>query len=124
MRSRTDKAFKSQNVEKLNKTFEWLGCSQSFFKGWILHQLHGIMTEENYGKTWCLDHCYPLSKPNLSEKNEMNKSTNWINLRPMYCSGKLSKSDKIDHRLYLMQEITAYQFIKLNEKKPNEDIHQ
>ena len=48
LRSRTNKAFKSQNVEKLNKTFDLLGCSQSFFKRCILHQLYGNMTEENY----------------------------------------------------------------------------
>ena len=73
------------------------------------------MTEENYGKIWCLDHCYPLSKANLFDRNEMNKSTNWINLRPMYCSEIMSKGDQIDHRLYLLQEMKAYEFIKLND---------
>ena len=77
------------------------------------------MTEDNYGEIWCLDHCYPLSKTNLLDKNEMNKSTKWINLRPMYCSENISKADKIDKRLYLMQEIKAYQFIKLNEERFN-----
>ena len=72
------------------------------------------MTEENYGEIWCLDHCYPLPKTNLLDKNEMNKSTKWINLRPMYCGENISKADKIDNRLYLMQEIKAYQFLKLN----------
>ena len=52
LRSRTNKAFRSQNVEKLNKTFDLLGCSQSFFKRWILYQLYGDMTEENYGQIW------------------------------------------------------------------------
>ena len=46
------------------------------------------MTEENYGSVWTLDHCYPLSKTNLSDKNEMIKSTHWINIRPMYCTEK------------------------------------
>ena len=73
LRLRANEDFKSQNVEKLNKTFDLLGCSQSFFKRWILHQLYGNLTEENYGKIWCLDHSYPLSKTNLSDKNEMNK---------------------------------------------------
>ena len=73
LRSRTNKAFRSQNVKKLNKTFDLLGCSQSFFKRWILYQLYGDMTEENYGEIWCLDHCYPLSKANLSDKNEINQ---------------------------------------------------
>ena len=49
LRSRTSKAFKAQNVRKTNKTFDLLGCSHSFFKNWIIHQLYGIMTIENYG---------------------------------------------------------------------------
>ena len=121
---RTNLAFKSKKIKKTNKTIDLIGCSQTFLRKWILHQLYGIMTEENYGKIWCLDHCYPLSKTNLSDENEMNKSTNWIILRPMYCSENISKGDKIDHRLYLMQEIKAYQFIKLYEKRPNEDIRE
>ena len=42
------------------------------------------MTEEIYGKILCLDHCLPLSKTNFSNENDMYKSTNWINFRPMY----------------------------------------
>ena len=72
------------------------------------------MTLENYGKVWCLDHCYPLSKTNLSNENDMYKSTNWINLRPMYKKDNFIKGDKIDNRLYLMQEVKAKYFIKLN----------
>ena len=44
----------------------------------------------------------------------MNKSTNWINLRPMYCSKNISKGDKNDHRLHLMQEVKAKYFLNLN----------
>ena len=32
----------------------------------------------------------------------------------MYIKDNISKGSKIDHRLYLMQEVEAYQFIKLN----------
>ena len=39
------------------------------------------MTLENYGTIWFSDHCYPLSK---IKENELNKYTNWINIRPMY----------------------------------------
>ena len=116
IRRRTNSAFKSQSIKKTIKTIDLIGCSQTFSSKWI-HQLYGNMTEENYGKIWCLDHCYPLSKTNLSDKNEMNKSTNWNSLRPMYCSENISEGDKIDHRLYLMQEIKAYQFIKLNDQE-------
>ena len=41
------------------------------------------MTEKNYASVWTIDHCYPLSKTNLSNEIEMSKSTYWIKLRPM-----------------------------------------
>ena len=49
IRSRTRQAFKSQNIRKTNRIFDLLGCSPEFFKNWILYQLHGDMTLENYG---------------------------------------------------------------------------
>ena len=57
LRSRTYQAFKFQNVRKLNKTFGLLGCSYSFFQNWIVLQLYGNMTLENYGSVWKIDLC-------------------------------------------------------------------
>ena len=88
-----------------------IGCSNSYLRKWIIYQLYGLMTLENYGTIWCLDHCYPLSK---IKENELNKYTNWINIRPMYIKDNISKGSKIDYRLYLMQEIKAKYFMKLN----------
>ena len=120
LRSRTSSAFKSQNVRKTNKTFDFLGCAQSFFKRWIIHQLYGDMSLENYGKIGCLDHCYALSNTNLSNKNDMYKSTNWINIRPMYIKDNIFKGDEIDYHLYLLQETKRHYFKRLNGKKgPN-----
>ena len=61
------------------------------------------MTLKNFGKVWCLDQCYPLSKINLSNENDMSKSTNWIKLIPMYVKDIVIKGDKTDHYLYLCQ---------------------
>ena len=58
---------------------------RSFFKKRILQQLYVEMTEEYYGSKWEIDHCYHVSKTNLSTKEELSKTTQWINLRPMYC---------------------------------------
>ena len=77
-------AFKSQNVRKTKKTFDLLGCSHSFFKNWIIHQLYGNMTVENYGSVWQIDHCLPITAFNLLDENDMKKCFNWINFRPMY----------------------------------------
>ena len=84
IRVRTRQAFKSQNVEKLNKTFDLIGCSQTFLRKWILYQLHGNMTEEIYGSVWTIDHCYHLSKANLSNETDLSKSSHWVNLRHMF----------------------------------------
>ena len=115
IRKRTYQAFKSQNVTKLNKTFVLIGFSQSFFKRWIIDQLYGEMTLDNYGKIWCLDHCYPLYQTNLSNETDMIKATIWIILKPMYFSENIAKADKTDHRLYLLQQIKAKNFLNLNE---------
>ena len=96
-----------------NKTFDVLGCSQSFCKRWIIHQFYGDMSLEIYGKIWCLDHCYPLSKTNLSNKNDMYKSTNWINIRLRYIKDNIIKGDEIDYHLYLLQEIKGSYFKRL-----------
>ena len=114
MRSRLYKSFKSQSVRKINKTFDLLGCSHSFFKNWIIHQLYGIMTIENYGSVWQIDHCLPIASFNLLDENDMKKCFNWINLRPMYSSENNSKNDKIHNRIYLLQEVKAKYFLKLN----------
>ena len=65
------------------------------------------MTLEKHGSVWEIDHCYPLSKTNLSNGTDMFKSTYWTSLRPMYCREKNSKVSKIDHHLNLLQEIKA-----------------
>ena len=114
LRSRTSKAFKAHNIRKTNKTFNLLGCSHSFFKKWIIHQLYGDVKLENYGSVWQIDHCLAISSFNLLDENDMKKCFNWINLRPMYCSENISKSNKIDHRLYLLQQIKAKYFLKVN----------
>ena len=123
IRVRTNKAFKSQNVRKTNKTFDLLGCSHSFFKSWIIHQLYGNMTVENYGTVWQIDHCLAVASFNLLDEIDMKKCFNWVNLRPMYVKDNIIKGDKINIRWYLLQEIKAYQFIKLNEERFNENIH-
>ena len=116
IRRRTNKAFKSQNIKKTNKTINLIGCSQPFFKRWILHQLYGDMTEENYGKIWCLDQCLPIASFNLLDEKDMKKCSNWVNLRPLYVKDNIIKSDKIDMRLYLLQKVKARYFLRLNEE--------
>ena len=111
-------------VRKTNESFDLLESSHLFFKSWIIHQLYGDMSLDNYGSVWQIDHCLAIAAFNLLNKKELKKCFNWINLRPMYCSENMSKGEKIDMRLYLLQEEKGKNFLRLNEKGPNEDIHQ
>ena len=103
IRTRTNKAFKSQNVRKTNKTNDLLGCSTEFFRRWIIRQLFGDMTIEKYGSTWQIDHCLSIASFNLSDENDMNNCFNWVNLRPMYSTENNLKGSENDYRLYLLQ---------------------
>ena len=113
LRSRTYYAFKTQNVIKNNKTLDLLGCSQQFFKNWIEFQLYGDMTLDNYGQVWHIDHCLPVSSFDLFNEDEMKRCFNWKNLRPMYSKDNIEKRDKINIRLYLLQEIKSNYFLKM-----------
>ena len=123
LRSRISSAIKSKNVRKTNKTFALLGCSPSFFQRWIFHQLYGEINLENYGSVWQIDHCLPIASFNLLDENDMMKCFNWVNLRPMYSTENNSKKAKIDHYLYLRQEVKAKSFLNINEEGLNENIH-
>ena len=124
LRSRPITAFKCQNVRKTNKTIDLLGCFHSFFRSWIIHQLYGTMTIENYGPVWQIDHFLPIGSFNLLNENDMKKCSNWVILRPLFSTEKNSKTAKIDHDLYLRQEVKANYFMKLNvEEGFNENVH-
>ena len=107
IRVRTRQAFKSQNVEKLNKTFDLIGCSQTFLRKSILYQLYDNMTIENYGSVWTIDHCLAIASFNMLDENDVKKCFNWINLRPIYVKNNINKGEKIDYHLYLLQEVKA-----------------
>ena len=82
------------------------------------------MIVNNYGSIWEIDHCLPIKCFNLSNEIELRKCFNWVNLRPMYAKENNSNKAKICHRLYLLQEIKAHCFQKLNAKERlNQDFH-
>ena len=65
MTNRFYKAYKAQIVGETNKTFDLLKCSHSFFNRWIIHQVFGDMSIDNYGIVWCIDHCLTIASFNL-----------------------------------------------------------
>ena len=89
-------------------------------RDWIQFQLYGEMTMKNYGKVWQIDHTLAINSFNLFNQDELRKFFNWRNLRPLYSKENMSKGDEVDERLYLLQEIKACCFLKLNDKTDSE----
>ena len=85
-----------------------------FFKAVDRKFLYGEMALENYAKLWFLDRCLAVASFHLLAEMEMKNCFNWINLRPMYVRDNIFTGAKIDMRLYLLQEIQASYFMKIN----------
>ena len=44
IRTRFNKASKSQNIQKTNKSSDIIGCSHSFFNRWFINRIYGKST--------------------------------------------------------------------------------
>ena len=71
-------------LKKSNKFVELLGYSQNFLWKWIIYQLHGDMTIQDYGSIWCNNRCYPLANCNFSLKKDLFRYNELVVLRPMF----------------------------------------
>lgn len=73
------------------------GTTSNAFRAHIERQFTNKMTWANHGKTWHLDHIYPLSKFDLTDRNQLLIACNWQNFQPLLVRDNLNKSDKIKH---------------------------
>lgn len=71
-----------------------LGCSIEDFKKYIESKFQEGMSWNNYGK-WHLDHIYPLSKVNLTDKEQFLKVTHYTNYQPLWAIDNIKKGNKI-----------------------------
>ena len=98
---------------KVKSTPEYLGCSYNFLIEWIKYQCDlQSLDFSDYAKVCQIDHTIPCASVDINNENEVQRCFNWINLRPMLSKENLNKKDKVDKRLYLLQEIKAFHFNK------------
>jgi len=94
VRRRVRSFLKSKNVEKRNKTFEIVGCSPEFLKGYLEKQFTEGMTWKNYGYYgWHIDHKIPLDCGKTED--EIYKLCYYTNLQPMWWLDNFKKGKKI-----------------------------
>jgi len=91
-RSRLYKAFKYGWYSKDTESI--VGLSLKDLKAYFAKQFTDIMSWDNYGKEWEIDHIKPCIKFNLENKNELLNCFNYKNIRPLSKKENILKKDK------------------------------
>ena len=72
-----------------------LGCSVEELKQYLENQFKPGMTWENWSfKGWHIDHKIPLSKFDLTVRNQFIKAAHYTNLQPLWAKENLSKGNR------------------------------
>ena len=74
------------SLEELRKYF----ASKFYF----VKEVNQMMTWENYGTLWHIDHVVPLAFFNLLDEKQIYKAFHFTNLQPLWASENLSKNSK------------------------------
>jgi hypothetical protein len=82
--------FYTKNVVKNKKTVEYLGCTWLELWDHFEKQFDSIMTWDNYGKVWNVEHICPCDQASNAE--ELYKLQHFTNLQPMNVKDNLRKS--------------------------------
>lgn len=93
LRKRCAKVVKGGSQNKL--TF---GTTRKKFLEYIEKQFKDGMCWDNYGDLWHIDHIYPLSRIDKSDKEQVEAVMNWRNLRPMLGKENLLKLDAVTQK--------------------------
>ena len=100
-------------------TKEILGIDIETCKKWIEWQMTPDMTWNNIQ----IDHIKPICLFDITKDEELKEAFNWKNTQPLLKEVHSHKGIKFNFLDYQLQFIKAYQFIKLNEERYNENIH-
>jgi hypothetical protein len=83
--------------QKSDRTLNLIGCSIPELKIYIERQFKEGMNWQNWMyKGWHIDHKMPISKFNLSDKEEIKRACHYTNLQPMWSLDNHKKGDSLD----------------------------
>ena len=94
LRSRLGFIFNSIKNQQKTSTKRLLGCSLEELIIFIEKKFKKDMSWDNYGK-WHVDHIKPISKFDLTDKEEQKKCFHYSNLQPLWAIENLKKGSKI-----------------------------
>jgi hypothetical protein len=96
LRARMTSAIKSRSAG--GSLVRDLGISISAFMDYIEKQFSCEMNWSNYGEAWELDHIYPLSKADLSDRAQFLAVANYRNYQPLTPEENMAKKDAVTQR--------------------------
>ena len=108
-----------QGKTKSSSTRDILGIDIDLYRNWIEYQ----MTPEMNWSNIAIDHVKAICLFDVTKDEELKEAFNWRNTQPLLKQDHLQKGVKTNFLDYQLQFIKAYQFIKLNEERFNENIH-
>jgi hypothetical protein len=92
-----------------------LDCTREQLYKWLESQFTDMMSWENYGKIWHIDHVVPISFFDNTIIEEQSIAFNWTNLKPLCSKMNMSKSSKIDKEYILAHFQNIKKFCETNQ---------
>ena len=116
-RSRNYKTLKG--MTKQSSSINILGIDIDLYRKWLEFQFTPEMNWENIE----IDHVKPICMFDVTKDEELKEAFNRRNTQPLLKQDHVQKRIKFNFLDYHFQFIKAYQFIKLNEERLNENLH-
>ena len=104
---------------KSSSTIDILGLDIDLYRKWIEFQMTPEMNWSNIE----IDHVKAICLFDLSKDEELKEAFKWKNTQPLLKKDHQLKGTKFNFLDYQLQFIKAYQFIKLNEERFNENLY-
>ena len=98
LRDRLNKAIRGKS--KVGSAVRDLGCSIEFLRQYLESKFQAGMTWDNWGRpaidrdTWNLDHIVPLSRFDLTDKEQFLRACHYTNLQPLWAIDNLRKGNR------------------------------
>ncbi len=104
LRCRFRKALKAAGTPKIDKALDILGCTpeqawlhlESTFSKTPCPITGEMMTRENHGRIWHIDHKQPCDSFDLTDPEQQKICFHWTNLQALFVKENLKKSNRSD----------------------------
>lgn len=96
VRAMVARMIKIADIRKTCRSYQYIGCTPDFLRGWLQAKFRDGMAWDNYGKVWVVDHLKPLIAFELKDHPEcIFEASHYTNLQPLFVEENLRKGFKI-----------------------------